>query len=148
VFAFRAPACTQRCAGEPPVNAITPARPLHDGEPVLSARLGSLPAGRVERATYGVPDSPDRTRDVRLKVQQKVDAGERSFQVSSLAEGDDPAPTIRSARCRETHQRAGIRIPPLTSVCLGEIRSERSPRAQLLIGHCFLARRRLLTLRG
>jgi hypothetical protein len=49
---------------------------------------------RIERATYGVPGSPDRTRDVRQKVQQKVDAGERSFRVASLAEGDDPAPEV------------------------------------------------------
>jgi hypothetical protein len=79
---------------KPLANAIAATRLLHDGELVLSTKLGSQPQVRVERATYGVPDSPDRTRDVRQKVQQKVDAGEHSFQVSSLAEGDDPAPNV------------------------------------------------------
>jgi hypothetical protein len=77
---------------EPLATAIAATRLLHNGELVLSAQLGSQPQVRIERATYGVPDSPDRTRDVRQKVQQKVDAGQRRFQVSSLAEGDDPAP--------------------------------------------------------
>jgi len=79
---------------KPLANASAPIRLLHNGEPVLSAVLGSRPQVRIERATYGVPGSLDRTRDVRQKVQQKVDAGEHSFQVSSLAEGDDPAPNV------------------------------------------------------
>ena len=79
---------------KPLANAIAATRLLHDGEPVLSAMLGSRSQVRIERATYGVPGSPDRTRDARQKVQQKVDAGELSFQVSSLAEGDDPAPDV------------------------------------------------------
>jgi hypothetical protein len=79
---------------KPLANAIAATRLLHDGEPVLSAMLGSRSQVRIERATYGVPGSPDRTRDVRQQVQQKVDAGELSFQVSSLAEGNDPAPDV------------------------------------------------------
>ena len=78
----------------PLARAVAATRLLHDGEPVLSAQLGSQPSVRIERATYGVPNSPDRTRDVRQKVQQKVDTGERSFKVSSLAAGDDPAPEV------------------------------------------------------
>jgi hypothetical protein len=77
---------------KPLANAVAAATLLHDGELVLSAKPGSQPQVRIEKASYGVPDSPDKTRDVRQKVQQKVDAGERSFQVSSLAETDDPAP--------------------------------------------------------
>ncbi len=77
---------------KPLANAVAAATLLHDGELVLSGKPGSQLQVRIERATYGVPDSPDKTRDVRQKVQQKVDAGERSFQVSSLAETDDPAP--------------------------------------------------------
>ena len=79
---------------KPLANASAVTRLLHDGETVLSAMLGSQPQVRIERATYGLSDSPDRTRDVRQKVQRKVDAGEHSFQVSSLAEGDDPAPNV------------------------------------------------------
>jgi hypothetical protein len=78
----------------PASNAIAAARLLHDGELVLSAQPGSQPQVRIERAMYGVPDSPDRFRDVRQKLQQKVDAGEHSFHVASLAEGDDPAPNV------------------------------------------------------
>ena len=77
---------------QPLARAVAAAKLLHDGEPVLSAILGSQPRCAIERATYGVPGNPDRTRDVREKVQQKVDAGERSFQVASLVEGGDPAP--------------------------------------------------------
>jgi hypothetical protein len=79
---------------KPLANAVAAATLIHDGELVLSAKPGSQLPVRIERATYGVPDSPDKTRDVRQKVQQKVDAGERSFQVSSLAESDDPAPQV------------------------------------------------------
>ena len=46
----------------------------------------------IERASYGVLGDPRRTRDVREKVQQKVDGGQYSFPVGLMAEGDDPAP--------------------------------------------------------
>lgn len=46
---------------------------------------------RVEKARYGVLDDPQRTRDVRDKAQRLIDAGESSFQVARMAEGDDPA---------------------------------------------------------
>jgi hypothetical protein len=45
----------------------------------------------VEKARYGVLDDPKRTRDVRDKLQRLLDAGESSFPVSRMAEGDDPA---------------------------------------------------------
>ena len=45
----------------------------------------------VEKARYGVLDDPKRTRDVRAKLQALVDAGESSFVVARMAEGDDPA---------------------------------------------------------
>jgi hypothetical protein len=79
---------------KPLASAIAATRLIHDGETVLSATPGSEPKVRIERATYGVPGSPDQTRDVRQKVQQKADAGEHNFLVSSLAEGDDPAPNV------------------------------------------------------
>ena len=79
---------------KPLTSAIAATRLLYDGELVLSTKPGSYPQVRIERATYGVPGSPDRTRDVRQKVQQMADAGQHSFPVSSLAEGDDPAPNV------------------------------------------------------
>jgi hypothetical protein len=46
---------------------------------------------KVERAQYGVLGDPQRTRDVREKIQRLADAGESSFVVARMAEGDDPA---------------------------------------------------------
>jgi len=46
---------------------------------------------RVESARYGVLNDPKRTRDVREKLQHLLDAGESSFKVAQMAEGDDPA---------------------------------------------------------
>jgi hypothetical protein len=45
----------------------------------------------VEKARYGVLDDPKRTRDVRDKLQRLLDAGESSFAVARMADGDDPA---------------------------------------------------------
>lgn len=45
----------------------------------------------IEKAVYGVPGDAKRTRDVRAKLQRLVDAGEYSFQVARMAQGDDPA---------------------------------------------------------
>jgi hypothetical protein len=45
----------------------------------------------IEKATYGVLSDPSRTRDVRAKLQAIVDAGELTFRVARMAEGDDPA---------------------------------------------------------
>ncbi len=45
----------------------------------------------VQKARYGVLTDPQRTRNVRDRVQRLVDAGESSFQVARMAEGDDPA---------------------------------------------------------
>jgi hypothetical protein len=45
----------------------------------------------VEKAVYGVLGDAKRTRDVRAKLQRLVDAGQYSFQVARMAEGDDPA---------------------------------------------------------
>jgi hypothetical protein len=46
---------------------------------------------RVEKAVYGVPGDPKRTRDVRDKLQRLLDTGESTFAVARMAEGDDPA---------------------------------------------------------
>jgi len=49
------------------------------------------PRIQVEKAVYGILNDPKRTRNVAAKVQKLIDAGETSFQVARLAEGDDPA---------------------------------------------------------
>lgn len=65
-----------------------------DGKPLLSAVPEPAPQVLVRKALYGVPNDPQRTRDVREKVQRLVERGESSFPVSALAEGDDPAPNV------------------------------------------------------
>jgi len=45
----------------------------------------------IEKAIYGVLNDPKRTRDVRARLQAIVDAGELTFQVAQMAQGDDPA---------------------------------------------------------
>jgi len=57
---------------------------------VIHLRDNAIPV-QIEKAIYGVPGDPQRTRDVRDKLQRLVDAGERSFVVARMAEGDDPA---------------------------------------------------------
>ena len=48
----------------------------------------------VEKATYGVPSDPARTRDVTARVRRRVGRGEFSFRVNSMADGSDPAPGV------------------------------------------------------
>jgi hypothetical protein len=61
-----------------------------DGRPIEPATelKGNV---HIEKAGYGVPGDPKRTRDVRAKLQAILDGGETSFAVSRLAAGDDPA---------------------------------------------------------
>ncbi len=61
-----------------------------DGRPVLpaGAEAGTLV---ITKARYGVLDDPAATRDVKAKLQQLADGGERIVHVSDLAKGDDPA---------------------------------------------------------
>ena len=73
-------------SADDPIVAVT-----RDGRPVLSAAPQPVPKITVDKAVYGILDDPARTRDVRGKVQNKVDAGETSFRVSDMAAGDDPA---------------------------------------------------------
>jgi hypothetical protein len=73
------------------VDGLKPTReiPLRDSSP---AEAKAKPARMiVTKATYGVPGDPARSRDVRERLQQRIDAGERQIPVSRLAEGDDPA---------------------------------------------------------
>ena len=45
----------------------------------------------MSKARYGILDDPARTRDVRHKIRQLVEAGETKFRVARMAAGDDPA---------------------------------------------------------
>jgi hypothetical protein len=45
----------------------------------------------VQKASYGVPGDPARTRDVKAKVQALIDSAQVDFFVGSLASEDDPA---------------------------------------------------------
>ncbi len=64
-----------------------------DGKGILAA-VESAPKIVVKKAVYGVLSDSQRTRDVRDKVQQRVDGGDYHIAVAGLAEGDDPAPMI------------------------------------------------------
>ena len=68
-----------------------------DGKEILSATPESPVQIVVRKAMYGVLDDPARTRDVTAKVQRRVDAGEVSFPVRRMAEGDDPADGVVKA---------------------------------------------------
>ena len=65
---------------------------VRDGKPVLSARPEPAPRVLIQQASYGLPGDPRQTRDVREKVQQKVDGGQYSFPVRLMVEAGDPAP--------------------------------------------------------
>ncbi|MBI2946854.1 MAG: hypothetical protein HYY23_04355 [Verrucomicrobia bacterium] len=75
----------QRADGFDPIVAVR-----RDGKSLLPTP-GQAPKITLEKAVYGVLNDPKRTRDVRAKLQKLVDAGEYSFQVARMAEGDDPA---------------------------------------------------------
>lgn len=95
----------------------------------------------VEKARYGVLADPARTRDVRARVQRLVDAGESSFKVARMAEGDDPAflvvktleleytldgqPRRVSATDPDTIDLLPAAAPPLPPVSLARDRSGR-----------------------
>lgn len=64
------------------------------GKPVLSAAPELRVKVAVATARYGVLDDPARTRDVTERVQAKVDGGEFSFPVKTMAEGGDPAVNV------------------------------------------------------
>jgi len=61
-----------------------------DGRPLMPGRAAE-PLVRVAKAVYGVPGDAKRTRDVRVKLQAMLDAGEFMIGVSTMAAGDDPA---------------------------------------------------------
>jgi hypothetical protein len=77
-------------SGEPgdPLVSVT-----RDGKPIVAASHSRVSI-QAKKAVYGVLSDPQRTRDVRSKVQERLDRGETSFPVSQLAGGDDPAVNV------------------------------------------------------
>jgi hypothetical protein len=72
-------------------RAIDPVLSLsRDGRPLLDQ---PDPGAEIiiEKATYGVPGDPTRTRDVREKTRRLLASAPEGFVVARLAEGDDPA---------------------------------------------------------
>ena len=67
---------------------------MHGGQPVLSAQPKPGVKIAIDRAVYGPANDPRRTRDVRDRVQRKIEDGETSFPALAMAEGDDPAPGV------------------------------------------------------
>jgi hypothetical protein len=88
-------------AFEPSGSVFVVFRPAVKGpDPVTGVSLDGKPLAppaepkalvRVERAVYGVPGDPERTRDVKAKLQALLDAGEFAIGVTRMAAGDDPA---------------------------------------------------------
>jgi len=64
-----------------------------NGKPVQPI-TGPRAAIVIKKASYGILDDPQRTRDVRAKLQAVVDGGATGFQVAEMAAGDDPALNI------------------------------------------------------
>ena len=65
-----------------------------DGKQILAASPEPRMKIVVTKALYGVLDDPARTRDVTAKVQAKTESGEFNIPVTTMAEGDDPAPKV------------------------------------------------------
>jgi hypothetical protein len=75
-------------------NPVDPVVALSRSGQSLLPTAVRVPRITVERALYGVLNDPQRTRDVRLRVQRIADSGEESFPVSDLAQEGDPAPLV------------------------------------------------------
>ncbi|HWQ92611.1 MAG TPA: glycosyl hydrolase [Clostridia bacterium] len=74
-----------------PVNRDSITAIIQNGSLLVTSTPEPPPQITVQRALYGVPGEPTRSRDVRAEVQQKVDSAEYSFPVKILAEAGDPA---------------------------------------------------------
>ncbi len=75
----------------PQARRIDPAITLlADGKP-LATVTELAPQITIEKAIYGVPGDPARSRDVRQEVRAKLAAGQYRFPVTDMAAGGDPA---------------------------------------------------------
>jgi hypothetical protein len=66
----------------------------HDGKPVLNCDAQAAPPITVDKAVYGVPGDPARTRDATSQVRELAVKGKTHFQPAILAQGGDPAPGV------------------------------------------------------
>lgn len=123
-------------------KSVTDADPLvsatRNGQPVFA--LTSRGAGNltVQKALYGIPDDPQRTRDVTTKVQALINDGKPTIRVGEMANGDDPAGGIRktlvvdytadghslsvSGQDGDTINISPSGLPPVLDLAQGEIR--------------------------
>lgn len=67
---------------------------VHGEDPETLNLPDYAPSIVVEKAEYGVPGDPARTRDVRERVQRLADTGKLSFPVTDLAADGDPAVNV------------------------------------------------------
>jgi len=86
---------------EPRGSVFVVFRKAASDSPIVSAMRNGAPLAEfcpashdkivIEKAVYGVPGDPKRTRDVRSSLQAMVDSGTTSFHVAEMAKGGDPA---------------------------------------------------------
>lgn len=89
----------------PEARRIDPAVALLVGGKPLATASELAPRITVEKATYGVPGDPARSRDVRQEVAAKLAAGQYRFPVTDLAAGGDPAyQVVKTLEVQYTYQ--------------------------------------------
>ncbi len=104
-------------------DGMTPKReiPLRDVRPEADKKSSVKLV--VVKATYGVPGDLQRSRDVRERLQKRIDAGERQLQVGRLADGDDPASGVvktLTAECTAGNQRITLKGDDTQTVILSD----------------------------
>lgn len=89
----------------PEARRIDPAVALLVGGKPLATVSELAPRITVEKATYGVPGDPARSRDVRQEVAAKLAAGQYRFPVTDMAAGGDPAyQVVKTLEVQYTYQ--------------------------------------------
>ena len=93
-----------RSAGEPAESLVAVRR---DGKSLLNAAEVERPKIVMRKATYGVPDDPQRTRDVTAKVQRWADEDESVFPYRQWLREMIPRTTFARRSSWNTRSRAG-----------------------------------------
>jgi hypothetical protein len=118
------------------------ARVRRDGKDLVSTAPEDPLKVTVRQARYGVLDDSRRTRDVTERVQRKADLGLHTFQVSDMAEGDDPAVNVvktlvvdysvdgQTLRVTGTDPQTVSFAAPLPA-CVAQVRPDAAGRLQL-----------------
>ena len=89
----------------PQARRIDPAVALLVGGKPLATVSELAPRITVEKASYGVPGDPARSRDVRQEVAAKLAAGQYRFPVTDMAAGGDPADqVVKTLEVQYTYQ--------------------------------------------